>query len=1074
MQKRRYVKLLGLLFMYGTALMIGLAVFLPQLIDLNQYRDEIISSLQKNLNRKVSFSNGKFKMQIGPTFVFDNVVVRELDETGDLIKARQVTIHLAVLPLLKKKVVLRDLLLDGAEVRLNRDAQGKLNVDDLLKPSGESYQIHLSRFKTSNSTFFWQDQAVDKQGLNAEIRNINMTLSKISRGHKGSFKISAEIPAMSGAACQVSLSGTAKIPDEGKSLMETDLNTSCDIKQADPGRFWPYFGKYVPFGNTGGRVDLSGSFKGQPREFSFKGKLRLANVAIVWPTVFHHPVNPRLADLDFELKLNKNSIEMPKINFSADGFKVKGSCNLLDITSQDIHIKAKATTEPFILENLRQWIPYGIIAKDASQYIEEHVVGGVFRLESGVLDGKASQIVSMEKGTNYNVLHIKGVVDKGIVSYGKNAPTFNNIKAGLELVGKDFILSRVTANYGGTPFKGEGRITDYPLDAPCQYPFQLEFTPKPAEVAWLGRFVRADKLEFSGNSHLSLKGSGVIAAYKLSGDWDLKQAAYSFPGAIRKTAGMPNNLTFSAILGGEETRLTSIFYSLAPLSLSATAQFKYGANPYLGFELQTNKFLLGSSLPILTGWQDFQPRGRMQAHIAGSGNPEDFSAMDYSGTIDLNAFSFQPGDELKTVSNINGTVSFKGNSLETSNINVRYGSSMINARGRVRNFKNPEAELLVSSPQFYLKDASLVLPQPDASIRNLNLNLYVKDEVFTLRYLTGQLNSTKFNVSGNYSGGSQPSGTFTVKSPNLDIDDLLLLSEMKGQDIEEEDGPNTNIKLKLNADAGKFGKMLFTNLNADISGEQGVFYLQALNASMYGGTLTAKGRVAPGVSQGHRYGLNFNMNKVSAEPLMAAMDLSRKITGTLSIDGDLTASGANKQEIKRSMLGNIRLRLDNGKLYQLSTLSKLFSILNVSQLLKFQLPDMVSDGMPYKRIKGSIAVNDGVMSTQDLFINSDALNISIIGSSDIVKENLNLTIGVQPLQTVDKIVNRIPVVGWLLTGKGNAFLTAYFEATGSWSDPKVTAIPVKLLGQGVFNIFRRVFELPVSLFTDTGEVILGK
>jgi len=135
---------------------------------------------------------------------------------------------------------------------------------------------------------------------------------------------------------------------------------------------------------------------------------------------------------------------------------------------------------------------------------------------------------------------------------------------------------------------------------------------------------------------------------------------------------------------------------------------------------------------------------------------------------------------------------------------------------------------------------------------------------------------------------------------------------------------------------------------------------------------------------------------------------------------------------------------------------------------------MVSDGMPFKRIRGSISVKDGIMSSQNLFINSDALNISIIGSSDIVKENLNLTIGVQPLQTVDKIVNRIPVVGWLLTGKGNAFLTAYFEATGSWSDPKVSAIPVKSLGEGVLNVFRRVFELPVSLFTDTGEVILGK
>jgi uncharacterized protein YhdP len=130
--------------------------------------------------------------------------------------------------------------------------------------------------------------------------------------------------------------------------------------------------------------------------------------------------------------------------------------------------------------------------------------------------------------------------------------------------------------------------------------------------------------------------------------------------------------------------------------------------------------------------------------------------------------------------------------------------------------------------------------------------------------------------------------------------------------------------------------------------------------------------------------------------------------------------------------------------------------------------------MPYNNIKGSFAISDGGIVTQDLFIASDAINISVVGNANMVREDLNFTIGVQPLQTVDKVVNRIPVVGWILTGKDKDFLTVYFEAKGKWSDPNVTAIPAKSLGKGVLNVFRRVFELPVRLFTDTGEVLLGK
>src|SRR6185369_5927231 len=103
------------------------------------------------------------------------------------------------------------------------------------------------------------------------------------------------------------------------------------------------------------------------------------------------------------------------------------------------------------------------------------------------------------------------------------------------------------------------------------------------EVAWLAKHAGASKLDFRGNSVLHLNGSGFIPAYNLTGEWDLKQAAYTFPGAVHKPSGTPSQLTFSTILGREETKLTSMAYSLSQLMLSATATLKYGSQPHLGF-----------------------------------------------------------------------------------------------------------------------------------------------------------------------------------------------------------------------------------------------------------------------------------------------------------------------------------------------------------------------------------------------------------------------------------------------------------------------------------------------------------
>ena len=55
--------------------------------------------------------------------------------------------------------------------------------------------------------------------------------------------------------------------------------------------------------------------------------------------------------------------------------------------------------------------------------------------------------------------------------------------------------------------------------------------------------------------------------------------------------------------------------------------------------------------------------------------------------------------------------------------------------------------------------------------------------------------------------------------------------------------------------------------------------------------------------------------------------------------------GEKAEELKKNLLGNVRVQMEKGTLKKFSALSKIFSILNVSQLLKFQLPDMAVGGM---------------------------------------------------------------------------------------------------------------------------------
>ena len=1077
MQKRAYIKISGILALVTVTLFISVAVFLPRLLDINAYRDEILASLQQSLNRKVNFNSGTFAWHFGPSFDFTGVTVKEPDGLGDLLNAERITVKLALLPLLEKQVVLRDVSAEGAVIHLVRHSDGSLNIDDLLKPSKDSVPVHFRKIKLRHSTVQLRDMFIHKDGLLSTARNISLDLDRLGRGRKGNIKLSCELSAVSGHVGDLVLSGSLKLPVAGRPLAEAELNGSVDVKQFEVGRFWPYYERFIPFPNSGGKVDLASSFKGRLKDFSAKGKIRVSGASVVWSKIFHYTVAPRSLQLSYDLRLSAAKIDIPDLELTTDGFRIKGSLQMQDYAGKDPRIVAKASTPgTFRYEDVRSYVPYGIIPTDTSDYIEHKIKSGVFKLDSGVLDGRVSQIAHMELGDNYKTLFIRGPVEKAVLSYGPTAPVFSKIKGTIELKDKNFSLIGMTAQFGESPLKLTGAIAEYNTDKPSDYQVRMEITPHPPEVAWLARIAGASKLDFSGASALVLNGSGHYSAYRLNGEWELKQAAYTFPGAIRKPAGMPNHLSFASVISAGETRLASLSYSLPPLILSATAQLKYSGQPYLGFELQTNQFTMSEALPIMTGWQKYHPRGRMQAHILASGNPEDFSAMNYSGSVGIHSFSVQPDEKLRIVSGINGAIAFKGNGLETSSMSARYGDSLLNVKGQVKSLKNGSAEITFSSPQFFLRDLDLVPPKSDVAMRRMSGTVIVQDDSYTIKGFSGLLNNSNFSASGVYTAGRSPEASFSVQSSSLDIDDLLLLAKLgeRGKAATPSGAPKADLKLKLMAEAGKYGRIPFSKLNVSAHQEGGVLYLQGLDAAVFGGRLAAKGRVAPSGGQGSRYDLNCSLDRVDAGRLLQALDISREVSGSLYLQGDVTARGESLSDIKKTALGNVRLRLEDGSLHKFNVLSKIFSILNVSQLLKFQLPDMVADGMPYNEIKGSFAISDGLVETQDLFIASDAINVSVIGKTDIVKEDLNFTIGVQPLQTVDKIINRIPVVGWLLTGKDKDFITAYFEAKGKWSDPQVSAIPAKSLAKGVFNVFRRVFELPVRLFTDTGEVVLGK
>lgn len=1079
------LKLILLLCALALAAFAALNLMLPRLIDLNSYQAQLTDLLRRELNRPVSMGESQISWTLGPVFTFRDLAIGESPGRGatpaePFLTAREVSFRLSLLPLLRKRISLNEIDIRQPVIRLSRDREGKLSIDDLLKPpptpEQEKPALRLHGLKLQGGTLIWRDAAaIPDRELAITLSALDLSLDRLAPGRKSTVKLKAQLGDKGEET--IALSGSIRLPKTGASPLTTTLNTTLKLSRLDYDRFWPYVGHLIPFPSPGGRSSLELTFKGTWDDLAAKGELLLHQPRLLWPTVFPYPVMPQQARLVFDLKRTPDLLDLPKLQLTLDGFAFRGSVNLSQLRSGDPLLRARGSSDQFDYVTTRSYIPFGIIEDDVADFIRNKIKSGRFKLINGTLDARFSQLVNFGKGDNANTLFIHGTAEDAVISYGPKVPSFNRIHTTLELKGRNFNLPDGRGHFGDSPFTVNGTITEYATDGvPCAYPFIMDITPKPSEVAWLARFVQLDTLSFSGPSSLRLTGAGLIRAYQLSGAWNLTSAAYELAPAVKKPAGMANNLSFSSILSKHETRLSSISYSLPPLQLSASGLFRHDSGPpHLSFELQSNAFFLGPKLPILTAWQQYQPQGTVQVHLLGDGNPEDFGSMQYNGTIRLTNASVKPLEGFDPVRAINGTVTFKGNSVQTSRIAVQYGSTPLTVRGRIVNLAQPEAELLISSPRVNLKDFGLTgmeLPP----VRQFSTHLVFRDQTLGIRALTARLEKSVINADGRYTTAPTPSLFLNIAAPRLDIEELLPLFSISRPAGSPATGKQTAPLLlagRITAEQGSYRDITFTKLAANVQSDGGVLQLHSLEAGLFDGTLAANGQLVLHRDRSPDWALALRLSRAKSGELFAALDLDREIRGRITVAGNLKASGSTLAQLKQSAYGDLKLDMERGVLRRFNSLSKVFSILNLSQLLSFRLPDMASDGMPFNRITASVALKNGILTTRDFFIDSNAMHISMVGTLNVVKEEMDLLIGVQPLQTVDKIISRIPVVGWILTGGDSNLISAYFEAKGSWADPKVAAIPAKSMAKGTLGIFQRIFELPVRLFTDTGEVLIG-
>lgn len=1076
-KKRTLIKTL-LISAIALAALIALIWFYisHELSHLENYKDSITQAVGETLKRDVTYEKADASLTIrdGLALRFTHLVIKEKDRSADLLNIKTAFFRMGVLPLLRSRLTLKEVVLDQPYFFLKRDRTGSLNIADLLKKERKpKIKLELGKLAIDKGSVTFIDQAAGKKDLTTSLTDLSCRIDKPLKQSALPFRITANVDADQNRG-ELALAGTFLPAPDNKPLTESIVDVSLGLRGMDIGHYRPYLINYVALGKLAGRLDVKTAFSGTLTNFTSKGTVLVKNAVLHYPQVFRGTLQPKAVHVDYGLTRKGDHLKLDIARLAVDRFAASGHLDIKELDKADPVLTATAATSTFSLQEVRSYIPWKIIPVSVGSFIEAHIKNGNFRLVEGKLNGRLSRITHMEKQGNAGVLSIQAEVHKGVFVVDNTTPVFQDITGILELKNRQFFLKKMTGRFGASPCTLDGSISDFALPGPAVYTATMTLQPSREEVLWLLGKEKFHNLSFQGASTLELSGKGPAENYRIGARWDLTNTAYAYPEIVEKPRGRANRLLAGITLNEKALKVSSFDYDLSPVNIKGSALLSFAGRKNLSLRVHSKAFNIADAVPILPVLRAYDPAGTCLIAVDGSGDPDNPGSFQLKGDVSLNNVSLRPSDSIERIRGLTGKVFFRGKRMETSRFSARVGRSAVSGKCGIDDLSKTKLDCQLNSALFRTADIGLSSPEGEVNFHDVKGQIAVENEFLHIDRLSLRMGKSVFNLSGDIRNFTAPKIAVSLNSPYMSFDDVAPLAALKpsGQKV----GSLFPVELTSNVqiEAGSFQDINFQKFKADLKFIGETLDVKALEAVIFAGKLTGRGKADIRRDGRNRYAATFSLDKVSLDKVQKYLKMGqREVTGNLSLTGNITASGRDTGDLMKTAAGTFQVRADKGVLKRFSALSKIFSLLNVFQLARFQLPDMATGGMPYNGITGDFVLKEGVLSSENLFIESDAMQISAAGKVDLLKMEVDNIIGVHPLGTLDKIVAKIPVAGWLLTDEKGNLITVHFKVDGKWDDPNVTPIPVQSVGQGVLDIFRRLFQLPVKLVTDTGEVILG-
>jgi len=182
------------------------------------------------------------------------------------------------------------------------------------------------------------------------------------------------------------------------------------------------------------------------------------------------------------------------------------------------------------------------------------------------------------------------------------------------------------------------------------------------------------------------------------------------------------------------------------------------------------------------------------------------------------------------------------------------------------------------------------------------------------------------------------------------------------------------------------------------------------------------------------------------------------------IEGEFSLQADLLKETNTWYGGNIYIQSSQGRILRLRTLSRIFKVVNITDLFEEQVGYTGQRGFPYSQMNIDAHIEANNLVLDRAIIRGEGLNLFARGEMHLDDYDADMTLLIAPFKTFDSILSKVPIVGEPIMGEYGSRVSIPVAVKGPIADPEITPLHPTAIGDALLNLVKDTFMLPYNIF----------